>query len=78
MEGMAALREYYPALCAELITEPLFRDWTSLRLASDIVVVPFEPDITSRFSSFFLCAMTLARFFPGFAGREASGACCLA
>jgi predicted glycosyltransferase len=50
MKAVAALRGHYPALKAQLIAGPLFRDWPSLQPVDDIALIPFEPDTTSRFA----------------------------
>jgi UDP-N-acetylglucosamine:LPS N-acetylglucosamine transferase len=44
------LRQRYPALVAELIAGPLFRDWRLLRPVDRISMIPFEPNIASMFA----------------------------
>lgn len=49
-EAIANLRGRYPALKAQLIAGPLFRDWLLLQPVEGITLIPFEPDTTSRFA----------------------------
>jgi len=49
-EAIANLRGRYPALKAQLIAGPLFRDWFLLQPVEGITLIPFEPDTTSRFA----------------------------
>jgi predicted glycosyltransferase len=51
LKATQTLRERYPALKAQLITGPLFRDWRLLEPSDGITVVPFESDMTSLFDS---------------------------
>ncbi len=50
MKAIVDLRECYPALTAQLIAGPLFSDWSLLHPVDGVTIVPFEPDIASRFS----------------------------
>jgi predicted glycosyltransferase len=50
MKAIANLHGSYPALKAQLIAGPLFRDWPLLRLVDGIALIPFEPDTTSKFA----------------------------
>jgi predicted glycosyltransferase len=50
MKAIADLRGHYPALRAQLITGPLFRDWLLLQPVDGITLIPFEPDTNSRFA----------------------------
>src|ERR1700674_377254 len=47
MKAIANLRASYPALRAQLIAGPLFRDWLLLQPADGITVVPFGADTNS-------------------------------
>jgi predicted glycosyltransferase len=50
LQAITRLRARHPALKAQLITGPLFRDWRLLEPSDGISVVPFEPDVTSLFA----------------------------
>ncbi len=50
MKVIANLRGRYPALRAQLIAGPLFRDWLRLQPVDGITLIPFEPDSNARFA----------------------------
>jgi predicted glycosyltransferase len=50
MKAITDLRGRYPALKAQLIAGPLFRDWPLLQCVEGTTLIPFEPDTTSRFA----------------------------
>ncbi len=51
MKALAALRGRYPALKAQLVAGPLFRDWFLLQSIDGLALIPFEPDTSSRFAN---------------------------
>jgi predicted glycosyltransferase len=50
MQAITGLRERYPALKAQLIAGPLFRDWLLLQPVDGLTLIPFEPDTNSKFA----------------------------
>lgn len=50
MAAISDLRHSYRGLTAELIAGPLFQDWRRLQPTNGTVVIPFEPDLPSRFA----------------------------
>jgi predicted glycosyltransferase len=50
LKATAKLREHHAGLKAQLVTGPLFRDWSVLEPSDGISVVPFDPDMTSLFA----------------------------
>jgi predicted glycosyltransferase len=49
LRAVADLRHRFLTLKAELIAGPLFRDWLLLQPGHGTTLIPFEPDIISRF-----------------------------
>lgn len=50
LEALSACRQIDPTLSATLITGPLFTEWSRLKPASGVQIIPFDPGITTLFS----------------------------
>jgi predicted glycosyltransferase len=51
LQAVAGLRRRIPELNCLLVTGPLFQEWEQLQLRDGIRIVPFDPDLESRFAT---------------------------
>lgn len=49
LEALSQCRQTDPMLSATVVTGPLFHEWSELKPVSGVQIIPFDPDIATRF-----------------------------